>query len=121
MTDTMDRTNAAQAPAAASGAFPTVRPRRLRRTAGLRNLIRETTLTPTDFIEPFFVVEGHDVRAPIASMPGVAQLSGFVDTVLGSFTGPGGVSALGYAQLVQVLPVSLFGASFAAASLPAST
>jgi len=48
----------------------------------------------------------------------VAQLSGFVDTVLGSFTGPGGVSALGYAQLVQVLPVSLFGASFAAASLP---
>ncbi len=55
---------------------------------------------------------------PLLLGAGVAQLSGFVDTVLGSFTGPGGVSALGYAQLVQVLPVSLFGASFAAASLP---
>jgi putative peptidoglycan lipid II flippase len=49
---------------------------------------------------------------------GVAQLSGFVDTILGSFTGPGGVSALGYAQLVQVLPISLFGVSVAAVSLP---
>lgn len=64
------------------------------------------------------------VRAVIAAwLPlllgaGVAQLSGFVDTILGSFTGPGGVSALGYAQLVQVLPISLFGVSVAAVSLP---
>ena len=55
---------------------------------------------------------------PLLLGAGVAQLSGFVDTVLGSFTGPGGVSALGYAQLVQLLPVSVFGASVAAASLP---
>lgn len=55
---------------------------------------------------------------PLLLGAGVAQLSGFVDTVLGSFTGPGGVSALGYAQLVQVLPVSLFGVSVAAVSLP---
>jgi putative peptidoglycan lipid II flippase len=64
------------------------------------------------------------VRAVIAAWvplllgAGVAQLSGFVDTILGSFTGPGGVSALGYAQLVQVLPISLFGVSVAAVSLP---
>ena len=55
---------------------------------------------------------------PLVLGAGVAQLSGFVDTLLGSFTGPGGVSALGYAQLVQVLPVSLFGVSVAAVSLP---
>src|SRR5207245_2393412 len=41
-----------------------------------------------------------------------------IDTLLGSFTGPGGVSALGYAQLIQVLPISLFGVSVAAVSLP---
>ena len=55
---------------------------------------------------------------PLVLGAGVAQVSGFVDTLLGSFTGPGGVSALGYAQLVQVLPVSLFGVSVAAVSLP---
>ena len=55
---------------------------------------------------------------PLLVGAGVAQLSGFIDTILGSYTGPGGVSALGYAQLVQVLPISLFGVSVAAASLP---
>jgi putative peptidoglycan lipid II flippase len=55
---------------------------------------------------------------PLLLGAGVAQVSGFVDTILGSFTGAGGVSALGYAQLVQVLPVSLFGVSVAAVSLP---
>src|SRR6185436_2045114 len=55
---------------------------------------------------------------PLLLGAGVAQISGFIDTVLGSFTGAGGVSALGYAQLVQVLPVSLFGVSVAAVSLP---
>ncbi len=55
---------------------------------------------------------------PLVLGAGVAQVSGFVDTLLGSFTGAGGVSALGYAQLVQVLPVSLFGVSVAAVSLP---
>lgn len=55
---------------------------------------------------------------PLVIGAGVAQLSGFVDTVLGSFAGPGGVSALGYAQLIQVLPISLFGVSVAAVALP---
>jgi putative peptidoglycan lipid II flippase len=41
-----------------------------------------------------------------------------VDTFLGSFTGAGGLSSLRYAQLLQVLPVSLFGVSVAAVSLP---
>ncbi|MGH7547116.1 MAG: murein biosynthesis integral membrane protein MurJ [Gemmatimonadales bacterium] len=55
---------------------------------------------------------------PLVLGAGVAQISGLVDTFLGSFTGPGGLSSLGYAQLVQVLPVSLFGVSVAAVSLP---
>ena len=55
---------------------------------------------------------------PLLLGAGVAQLSGLIDTLLGSFTGPGGVSALAYAQLVQVLPISLFGASVTAVSLP---
>jgi putative peptidoglycan lipid II flippase len=55
---------------------------------------------------------------PLLFGAGVAQLSGLIDTLLGSFTGPGGVSALGYAQLIQILPISLFGVSVAAVSLP---
>jgi putative peptidoglycan lipid II flippase len=56
--------------------------------------------------------------APLVLGAGVAQLSGLVDTFLGSFTGAGGVASLGYAQLIQVLPISLFGVSVAAVSLP---
>ena len=56
-------------------AFPTHRPRRLRRSPVLRDMVRETTLAPTDFIYPLFVVEGKDVRRPIASMPGIFNLS----------------------------------------------
>ena len=55
---------------------------------------------------------------PLVLGAGVAQLSGLIDTLLGSFTGPGGVSALGYAQLIQVLPISLFGVSVTAVALP---
>src|SRR5690349_6680161 len=56
-------------------AFPIHRPRRLRRTAALREMVRETTLAPSNFIYPLFVVEGRDVRRPVASMPGVFNLS----------------------------------------------
>src|SRR5207302_8019311 len=55
---------------------------------------------------------------PLVFGAGVAQLSGLIDTLLGSFTGPGGVSALGYAQLIQILPISLFGVSVASVALP---
>ena len=52
-------------------AFPKRRLRRTRRTAGLRGLVRETRLSPEDFIYPIFVTAGEDVRNPVASMPGV--------------------------------------------------
>ena len=51
------------------------RPRRLRRTPALRRMLSETTLSPADFIAPLFIVHGNDISNPIASMPGVAQLS----------------------------------------------
>ena len=51
------------------------RPRRLRRTAALRDLVRETPLAPDDLVYPLFILPGRDVRNPVASMPGVDQLS----------------------------------------------
>lgn len=55
--------------------YPAIRPRRLRRTPALRRLVRETTLSASNFIAPLFVRHGHNLRKPIASMPGQAQLS----------------------------------------------
>ncbi|MEO6235741.1 MAG: porphobilinogen synthase [Vicinamibacterales bacterium] len=53
----------------------THRPRRLRRTAAIRSLVRETRLSPENFVYPLFVVPGEAQRREIASMPGVFQLS----------------------------------------------
>ena len=50
------------------------RPRRLRRSEGLRNLVRQTKLTAHDFVLPLFVSEKIERRRPISSMPGVEQL-----------------------------------------------
>jgi len=58
-----------------SAPFPLSRPRRLRRTPWIRDMVRETTLTPADFIWPLFVCEGKNVREPIDAMPGVERLS----------------------------------------------
>jgi len=55
--------------------FPVYRPRRLRRNERLRALVRETSLSPDDFIYPLFVGPGKDSVKPVSSMPGVAQLS----------------------------------------------
>src|SRR5258708_8456404 len=55
--------------------FPTTRLRRLRVTPALRSMVRETQLSPADFIYPLFTVHGRDVREPIRSMPGVYHLS----------------------------------------------
>src|SRR5947209_18138186 len=55
--------------------FPSYRPRRLRRTAALRNLIRETWLRPSQLVLPLFVRSGEKVRQPIDAMPGVFQTS----------------------------------------------
>ena len=54
---------------------PAIRPRRLRHTPALRAMVRETQLQVQDLIYPLFVVHGEGVRIPIASMPGIAQLS----------------------------------------------
>ena len=56
-------------------AYPVQRLRRTRRTATLRSLVRETRLSPSDFIYPIFVTVGEDVRNPVSPMPGVFQLS----------------------------------------------
>jgi porphobilinogen synthase len=55
--------------------FPTQRARRLRRTATLRRLVAETRPSIDGLVLPLFVVPGSGVTRPIASMPGVAQLS----------------------------------------------
>ncbi|MEO8457508.1 MAG: porphobilinogen synthase [Chloroflexota bacterium] len=49
--------------------------RRLRRTEGLRSLVRETRLSPESFVYPLFVVPGEGVRSEIVSMPGQFHLS----------------------------------------------
>ncbi len=51
------------------------RPRRLRRTAALRTVVRETRLTADRFVYPLFVRSGSGIREPIASMPGQFHLS----------------------------------------------
>src|SRR6478672_479608 len=60
--------------------FPQYRPRRLRRTAALRNLVRETHLAPAQLVLPVFVREGKNLRKAVESMPGINQTS--VDEML---------------------------------------
>ena len=55
--------------------FPIYRARRLRRNENFRRLVRETKLSVDDLIMPLFIVPGTRVTNPIASMPGIAQLS----------------------------------------------
>jgi porphobilinogen synthase len=59
----------------AFGQFPTYRPRRLRRTPALRHLVRETSLSADKLVLPLFARSGRKLRQPVASMPGVFQLS----------------------------------------------
>ncbi len=60
--------------------FPFYRPRRLRKTETIRDMVRETNLTPRDLILPLFVTFGKNVKKPITSMPGHSQLS--VDNIV---------------------------------------
>ena len=55
--------------------FPLQRNRRLRLNPALRDLVRETSLSPNDFLVPLFVVEGRGVKEEIPSMPGYYRLS----------------------------------------------
>ena len=58
-----------------TGHFPDYRPRRLRRTAALRRMTRETSLEAERLVLPLFARSGRKARQPVASMPGVFQLS----------------------------------------------
>jgi porphobilinogen synthase len=64
-----------------SPGFPVVRTRRMRRTAALRRMVRETHLTPADVVHPLFVRPGRGQQIPIKSMPGQSQWS--VDRLVG--------------------------------------
>jgi porphobilinogen synthase len=65
--------------------FPTTRMRRLRRTSGIRQMVRETHLTPSDLIQPLFVRHGGGASTPIESMPGQSHhgIDGLVETAVG--------------------------------------
>src|SRR4026209_1767769 len=75
--------------------FPIQRLRRLRQHEGFRRMVRETSLTPSDFIYPLFVVEGRDRREEIASMPGQFRLS--VDLLVKE---AGEIAALGISAVI---------------------
>lgn len=55
--------------------FPTTRMRRLRDNPGLRGMVRETSISASDFIYPMFVVHGRDTRVEVPPMPGIYQMS----------------------------------------------
>jgi porphobilinogen synthase len=78
-------------------AYPQTRPRRMRRDAFSRALMRETDLAPSDLILPVFVREGDNIREPIPSMPGVDRLS--IDQLL---------QVAGEAQQLGVPALALF-------------
>ena len=72
---TSQRRTSRQQPAQTSAGFPVARPRRLRLNETMRRMVRETTLSPSDFIYPLFVRHGENIKQPIASMPGQYQWS----------------------------------------------
>jgi porphobilinogen synthase len=72
--------------------FPETRLRRLRRTAALRDLVRETELSPARLIAPLFVASEHE---PIAAMPGVSRL-----TISGAVAAAGELASLGVAGVL---------------------
>src|SRR5918998_2415893 len=79
-------------------AFPATRMRRLRRSGVLRDMVRETELTPSHLVLPMFVELGSDSRTPIEAMPGVSRMSI-----------PHAVEEAGEAHALGVPAVLLFG------------
>ncbi|MEP2690167.1 porphobilinogen synthase [Maribacter dokdonensis] len=55
--------------------YPLIRPRRLRSSEAVRSLVRETIISPNDFLVPLFVVEGKGIKEEIPSMPNYYRLS----------------------------------------------
>ncbi len=77
--------------------YPAGRHRRLRARPWIRNLVRESALSPSDLLWPLFLVDGENERQPIPSMPGVERLS--VDLAL---------PAIAEAQELGIPAVALF-------------
>jgi putative peptidoglycan lipid II flippase len=75
--------------------------------------------------QPYFDFTSQHIRqviknfGPVFVSRGVVQISGFVDSIIASLLGGGAVSGFGYAQVISILPVSLFSMSVSAAELPA--
>lgn len=78
--------------------FPLVRLRRLRQSESIRKMVRETALSPDDFILPLFVCPGKNIRKLIRSMPGQFQLS--IDQLL---------KEVREAKKMEILSLLLFG------------
>ncbi|KAF0117359.1 MAG: porphobilinogen synthase [Rhodospirillaceae bacterium] len=79
------------------GAFPHTRLRRIRRAEWVRRLVAEARLAPADLIWPVFVMAGHDLCEPVASMPGVVRYS--IDRM---------VTAVGEAKALGIPAVAVF-------------
>lgn len=60
---------------------PLSRPRRNRKSAAIRNLVRETVVLPSDLVMPLFVMEGRGEKSPIKAMPGIERMS--IDVLVG--------------------------------------
>lgn len=75
--------------------FPTYRPRRRRRTAAIRDLVRETVVTPRDLVLPIFVIDGESIEQPIHGLPGVSRW-----TIDGAVTLARGAQALGIPAII---------------------
>jgi putative peptidoglycan lipid II flippase len=85
----------------------------------LPTVLRETRGVPVRFsLRPEGVREALAAFGPAVAGRGVVQFSSYLDQLLASLLAVGAVSALGYAQLLYLLPVALFGQSVAAAALP---
>src|SRR5699024_6456022 len=74
------------------------RHRRLRSSAAMRDLVRETSISVNDLIYPMFIIEGSDIKNEVPSMPGVFQLS--LDKL---------VAEIKEIQVLQIKAVMLFG------------
>ena len=91
------------------GPFPHTRLRRLRATAFARNMVRESTLSPADFIYPVFVLEGTGQREAVPSMLGVERLSVDLLVDLAKEADSLGIPALALFPVIGLAEKSLLG------------
>ncbi len=89
----------------------TTRHRRLRRTEGIRRLVRETSLRPSQLVLPMFAVAGEGIRQPVDALPGVSRLS--PDLMVGEArvaheAGVGGVLLFGVTDQKDAVAISAY-------------